>query len=222
MENYNISNIRSTSTDISARAIEEINGLYHKFIFSMKKTAGIAFEIGKRLSYIRENMDVTIPWQAFIRDNFDFSYNTANSYIRTFEFFKEDPAMLKDKNKSEAYALAGITSLKPEKETKEAEAIKVKYAGDDQLDLDYDIEALFNAPCISKAKLKNYRVESFHQSNRLWLINRDGGHIPVAQLYTSPPQGMPEIEQKELLKNVQIALEKYYERVEKYEEKGII
>lgn len=207
--------------DISAGAVQEVNALHKKFIASMKKSAMIAFEIGQRLYTIRRNSDASLPWMQYVKENFDFSYNTANNYIRTFEFFKEDPSLLEDKAKTEAYALAGLAGVKAEKDDGEKHA-RVKYAGDEPPDFDYDIEALFAEPCLSKAKLKNYRIESFHETNRLWLVSKNGGHIPIVQLYTTPPQGLPEIEQKELLKNVQIAIEKYYERIEQYEKKGII
>jgi hypothetical protein len=212
---------KGAPADLSAGAVREVNALHKKFIASMKKSAMIAFEIGQLLYTIRRNADASLPWIQFVKENFDFSYNTANNYIRTFEFFKEDPKLLEDKGKTEAYALAGLAGVKAEKDGEEKPS-RIKFAGDEQPEFDYDIEALFAEPCISRAKLKNYRVESFHETNRLWLISKSGAHIPVVQLYTTPPQGLPDIEQKELLKNVQIAIEKYYERIEQYEEKGIV
>jgi Protein of unknown function (DUF3102). len=211
----------ATTTDISSGAVNEVNELHKKFIATMKKSAMIAFEIGQRLYAIRHNADASLPWIQFVKENFDFSYNTANNYIKTFEFFQKDPSLLDDKTKTEAYALAGLTGVRAEKEA-DGKTGRVKFAGDDQPDLDYDIEELFATPCLSRAKLKNYRIEAFHQANRLWLVSKAGNPIPIIQLYATPPQGLPENEQQELLRNVQIAFEKYYERIERYEEKGII
>ena len=121
-------------------------------------------------------------------------------------------------SKTEAYIESGVKGLIAEKKENIQGRLETETL---QEEIDFDIEQIFKMPCVSKAKLENYRIETIGKNGRIWMIDRSGMSMPVAQLYATPPQGFPETEYNELFRNVQIALELYFEKIEKYEKMGI-
>lgn len=197
--------------------IQKVRIGHAAFLKAMKQAAEKAFEIGSLLFTLREK-DPAMSWKNIIADMFPFSVGTANKYLKVYIHFKDKPSLLENLSMTEAYGQSGLKCL-TEPETKPVQGrLEAETA---QQELEFDIEEIFKMPCVSKAKLQNYRIEAVGKSGRLWMIDRSGTSMPVAQLYATPPQGFPETEQKELLRNVQIALELYFEKIEKYEKAGI-
>lgn len=183
----------------------------------IKGAALQAFEIGGCLKALRER-DPARTWNSLVEDVFPFSVKTANNYLKVYFKFRDNPEALEGKSKTEAYIESGVKGLIAEK--KEAIPGRLE-AATLQEEIDFDIEQIFKMPCVSKAKLENYRIETIGKNGRIWMIDRSGMSMPVAQLYATPPQGFPETEYNELFRNVQIALELYFEKIERYEKMGI-
>ena len=199
----------------------EIIQTIHKGHVSLLKTLGSAawqaFKIGKLLVVIREK-DPASPWGQTVKDLFPFSITTANNYLKVYFKFRDNPEALEGMSKTEAYIESGVKGLIAEKKENIQGRLETETL---QEEIDFDIEQIFKMPCVSKAKLENYRIETIGKNGRIWMIDRSGMSMPVAQLYATPPQGFPETEYNELFRNVQIALELYFEKIEKYEKMGI-
>nr|WP_314782208.1 hypothetical protein [uncultured Treponema sp.] len=199
----------------------EIIQTIHKGHVILLKTLGSAawqaFKIGKLLVVIREK-DPASPWGQTVKDLFPFSITTANNYLKVYFKFRDNPEALEGMSKTEAYIESGVKGLIAEKKENIQGRLETATL---QEEIDFDIEQIFKMPCVSKAKLENYRIETIGKNGRIWMIDRSGMSMPVAQLYATPPQGFPETEYNELFRNVQIALELYFEKIEKYEKMGI-
>ncbi len=211
--------VKTIKKDSLDDMIEEINKLHYKMFLTLKKGALIAFKMGELLFHIKHFRDQSIPWPEFVSSHFSFSIHSARNYMRMHEVFEGREKELIGLTQTDAYILGGIKKiLPPEKDKPEIERSECTL----EEELAYDIESIFAQRPVSKCKLKNYRIEPMGDKKRLWLFDRNGRSIPVAQLYTTEPQGMPESERKELLRNVQIALENFYSRIEEYEARGIV
>ncbi|MGF7110515.1 hypothetical protein [Treponema pedis] len=197
--------------------VEQIYKEHNLFLAAMTKAAHSAFVIGSLLLKLREK-DPAMHWKDIVKDLFPFSEHTANNYLRVYLTFKDNPQALENLSKTEAYMQSGVKCLCAPKDKPIPGRLQT---ATDEEELAFDIEQLFKTPCVSKVKLENYRIETVGKSGRIWMIDRSGVSMPVAQLYATPPQGFPETEHKELFRNVQIALELYFEKIEKYEKMGI-
>ncbi|MEL5719394.1 hypothetical protein [Treponema pedis] len=197
--------------------IKKIHTKHRAFIKAMQTGAREAFEIGQLLFELRQK-DPAMHWKDIVKDLFPFSEHTANKFLRVYLTFKDNPKVLENLSKTEAYIQSGVKCLCAPKDKPIPGRLQT---ATDEEELAFDIEQIFKTPCVSKVKLENYRIETVGKSGRIWMIDRSGVSMPVAQLYATPPQGFPEAEHKELFRNVQIALELYFEKIEKYEKMGI-
>ena len=204
-------------TEDDVKIIQTIHKGHDSLLKTLGSAAWQAFKIGKLLVVIREK-DPASPWGQTVKDLFPFSITTANNYLKVYFKFRDNPKALEGMSKTEAYIESGVKGLIAEK--KETIPGRLETATL-QEEIDFDIEQIFKMPCVSKAKLENYRIETIGKNGRIWMIDRSGMSMPVAQLYATPPQGFPETEYNELFRNVQIALELYFEKIEKYEKMGI-
>lgn len=204
-------------TEDDVKIIQTIHKEHALFLKNMREAAERAFKIGKLLVEIREK-DPASPWGQTVKDLFPFSITTANNYLKVYFKFRDNPEALEGMSKTEAYIESGVKGLIAEKKETIPGRLETETL---QEEIDFDIEQIFKMPCVSKAKLENYRIETIGKNGRIWMIDRSGMSMPVAQLYATPPQGFPETEYNELFRNVQIALELYFEKIEKYEKMGI-
>ena len=196
-------------TEDDVKIIQTIHKEHALFLKTMREAAERAFKIGKLLVEIREK-DPASPWGQTVKDLFPFSITTANNYLKVYFKFRDNPEALEGMSKTEAYIESGVKGLIAEKKENIQGRLETETL---QEEIDFDIEQIFKMPCVSKAKLENYRIETIGKNGRM--------SMPVAQLYATPPQGFPETEYNELFRNVQIALELYFEKIEKYEKMGI-
>lgn len=200
-------------SSIVKKQIKTVNIMHLELL---RKTIKGIFEIGEKILQIKETA-IYDNWKNFVKDNFAFSYATAHRYIQVYEHFKDKPEYLECKTIKDVYYEIGI---KKSLDLPEAPKGRLQVATD-QEELEYDLEQIFKVPCVSKVKLENYRIESAGKNGRIWMIDRSGMSMPVAQLYAIPPEGFPETEYHELFREVQIAFERYFEKIEKYEKMGI-
>ncbi|MDR1373499.1 MAG: DUF3102 domain-containing protein [Treponema sp.] len=187
---------------------EEVNTLYKKFLFTMKKGAAFTFEIGKILKEVWEQLDVYTSWPQWCRERLVLSLSTANRCLRIYENFKDNPKVL-----------AGLTTggviktlSAPPREPREA----AEYgAADRQMELPW--ERYFELPPLSgEVKLNNYRFEA-PNDYEVYVIRR-GINYPVKVVdILAPEDKRLKTARRGMLEEVQAALERYYQEIERIE-----
>ena len=198
----------STPTDISAARIEGVNALHKKFISTMKKGALLAFEIGKTLREIWERLDGYDSWPQWCGDNLVFDLSTANRYMRVYDNFKDNPALLCNQTISGALKL--ISAPQDEKPG------RVEYGNPDK-QYEFPWEYSFEKPPLSKAKLNNYRFE-IPNNHDVYLIRRGfNAPLKIVDLILSDPEENLKTAYQGMLENIQSSLEMYFQEVERIE-----
>ena len=128
-----------------------------------------------------------------------------------------NPDLLANLTVSQALALISGKSEQQKSDTK-----RVEYAGDDSLQLEFDVEDMFNNAPASGVKLNEYR---FHTAGtEVWMFKRGYAHgIRFAQLCTNVPDDTGlKVAYDDLLKGIQKESEKYFMAVEQAEKQGVI
>jgi hypothetical protein len=190
--------------------IEKINRLHRECFAAFKKGAKRAFEIGRMLLELQQkDLSLGEPWEQYVKENFCFSVRQANTYIRVYLFYKDDPKLLVDLTIQGA--LDTISRPPP------LPAGPVVYGNPDN-QLEFDWEASFQKPTVSKVKLENYRFVC-PDARSLWLVRR-GIPVPekIMDLRLDKPLGELKFHYDEMMRAVQGAVEQYYLHVEKTEE----
>jgi hypothetical protein len=190
--------------------IEKINKNHRESFAAFKKGARLAFENGNLLLELQQkDLSFGEPWEQYVKENFCFSVRQANTYIRVYLHYKDDPKLLVDMTIQGA--LNAISRPPP------LPAGPVVYGTPDK-QLEFDWEASFNKPTVSKVKLENYRFEC-PDTRSLWLVRR-GIPVPekIMDLRLDKPQGELKFHYDEMMRAVQGAVEQYYLHVEKTEE----
>ena len=199
----------SMPTDISVARITEANKLHKSFVRIMKKGATTAFEIGKILRDIWDRMDAHESWPEWCKDNLAFDVRTANTYLRIYDNFKDNPRLLS------GHTITGALKLlsAPQKEKQEAkgEVPEEKY--------ETPWEQYFDSPPLGrKVKLNDHRFE-IPNANELYLIRR-GFNYPVKIAEVLAPgsdDSRLKAAYRGMMENVQVALEMYFQEIERIE-----
>jgi hypothetical protein len=199
------------STDISAARIEEANNLHKQFVKIMKKGAQYAFEIGTILFDIQlRDEEASYSWPEWCENNLIFDVSTANKYLRIYNNFKDNPKLLADQTITGALKLLSS----PQKEKEEL----TQYGQTDKRP-ETSWEQYFEIPPLGrKVTLNNYRFEQ-PNAHELYLIRR-GLDYPVKIVEVLAPgsdDGQLKTAHKGMMENVQIALETYFQEVERIE-----
>lgn len=203
---------------------KEINKNHNKLYGLMKKGVLIAFEIGKQLVNVQRflasnDRNAFNVWSEF---NLDISPATIRNYIKLYDYFYDKPELLNNLTLMEAYSEAGISTRKALPAPCDEEDGKIYTAGleDDDGTYDEELATIFKRKTRSGIKLENYRVEIYGEE--LWGFRRGMGRFPVADILFTRPAGLPEIEWQDMQKNVCMAFEAYYAKIEMYENNGKI
>jgi hypothetical protein len=199
-------------TDLSAARIAEVNALHKKFVSSLQKGAKTAFQAGAILREMCGQLPAEVSWPGFVRENFCFTVQTANAYIRVYEGFKDNPGLLEKQTISGALEYLG----KPRRDRG-----RIEY-GNPSKQLEFDLETVFAKPPVAKIKLENHRFECPDRRS-LWLVRR-GLNYPVKflDLFTNPPEDGLRFPYDAMMKSLQGAVEMYYAEVERIEEKEVL
>jgi hypothetical protein len=196
-------------TDLSAARAAEVNNLHKKFVSAMRKGAQIAFEIGKHLRDIWGSLDANASWPEWCGQNLAFDVSTANKYLRIYENFKDNPKLLNGQTMSGALKL--LAAPKEEKQK------TVEYGGEEKYKTPW--ERYFELPPLSrKAELINHRFE-IPNNHELYLVRR-GFDYPVKIAEVLAPGAEDDrlkTAHRGMLEGIQIALEMYYQEVERLE-----
>lgn len=198
---------------------KEINKLCEKLYGLMKKSALIAFDIGKLVyeAYVELQKKDFYDW---VKQNLTISDRTASNYKKLYEYFYNEPERLKELTIMEAYVEAGITIKKELPAPKDDETVYTAGIEDDDDVEDKELQTIFKRPTLSGIKLSNYRVETYGEE--LWGFRKGFGRFPIADIRLTKPAALPNIDWEEMQKNVCIAFESYYAKIEEYENTGKI
>ncbi|MDR0557356.1 MAG: hypothetical protein LBG43_05755 [Treponema sp.] len=128
------------AVELAKDYFKKINKAHAQFCNIMAKGAELSFQIGKALSEIKKD---------FVRDNFEFSLRTADSHIRMYKRFKDDPESIRGKT---------IADLNGGKERVKQE-YNITEGGRSGSNGAPSWDSVFSMPTISGAPLKNYRFE---------------------------------------------------------------
>jgi hypothetical protein len=197
--------------DISASRIAEINRMHKNFVKTLKKGAVTAFEIGKALCDIWGRLDASDSWPQWCKENLAFDGSTANKYLRIYENFKDNPKLL------HGQTMTGTLKLLSAPQKEETEVTRY---GDDEKRRETPWEQYFELPPLGrKVKLKNHRFEQ-PNAHELYLIRR-GFNYPVKIADVLAPgsdDGRLKTAHRGMMENVQVALETYFQEIERIEE----
>jgi hypothetical protein len=188
--------------------IKKVNGLHKRFFSVVKRSALIAFEIGKLLREIWGQLDGYDSWPQWCADHLAFDVSTANRYLRVYENYKDNPGALTGQTISGALKLLSA----PRREPREAEEY-----GDAGRQPELPWERYFELPPLSReVKLNNYRFE-VPNSHEVYLIRRGINYpVKIAEVL-APEDERLKTAHRGMLETVQSALERYYAEVERIE-----
>ncbi len=185
---------------------EELQGLF-------KKSALLIFEIGKRLSDVKQllNHGDFIPW---IENNLPFNRITAWKFMKVYEcFHAKRKIQLEDLSINEACVMAGVRKLLPAPESK---AIPI---GGKPPEMDLPKFATHGKP-LSGLDLKTTRI-AYHNTY-IYVERRGNQPYPCNSMLLVQPPGLPTADWLELQKNLCIAYEIYFHKVEQAEKNGLV
>lgn len=196
--------------DISASRIEKINSMHIDLLKIFKKGAVKAFEIGKELRDIWGRMDESDPWTTWCKGNLVFDASVANRYLRIYENFKDNPKLLRDQTIGGALKLLSA----PQKEKEE-----ITRYGDAEKRPETPWEQYFELPPLGrKVQLRDHRFEQ-PNSRELYLIRR-GVDFPIKMADIHAPgaeDSRLKTARQGMMEGIQIALEMYYQEIERLE-----
>jgi hypothetical protein len=159
---------------------------------------------------LQEGLYIGDSWTQYVQEHFCFSVQQASTYVRVYLHYKDDPGALVDM--TIRGALEKISKPAP------LPPGPVVYGNPDK-QLEFDWEASFKKPTVSKVKLENYRFEC-PDLKSLWLVRR-GIPVPekILDLRLDKPQGELKFHYDEMMRAVQGAVEQYYLHIESEEKR---
>ncbi|NVP22816.1 hypothetical protein [Treponema phagedenis] len=179
-----------------------------------------AFKIGEILYMVEANnskgRQAFVDW---VTKDLKISWQTCLNYKKLFVFFYQDPERLENLTIMQAYAEAGIAvkkALPPPKEEYE----EVFTAGEEEEAYDAELAEIFKRNPLSGIQLKKYRVNV--EDGTVWGFRKGYGRISIADIRLTKPAGLPELEWLTMRNEVQIVFEKYFEKIERCEDEGVI
>ncbi|QEJ96690.1 hypothetical protein [Treponema phagedenis] len=179
-----------------------------------------AFKIGEILYMVEANnskgRQAFVDW---VTKDLKISWQTCLNYKKLFVFFYQDPERLENLTIMQAYAEAGIAvkkALPPPKEEYE----EVFTAGEEEEAYDAELAEIFKRNPLSGIQLKKYRVNV--EDGTVWGFRKGYGRISIADIRLTKPARLPELEWLTMQNEVQIVFEKYFEKIERCEDEGVI
>lgn len=187
-----------------------------------QKTVVVIFAMGKILAQVKATLPHGdfIPW---VEENCPFAIRSARNYMQIYERYKDEPRLaLEELSISEAYIEAGIKRLgAPEVEE------RGKIAGDplsDGLPKMDEMKSIFRTPPASGIPLKRYRVVTW-KDGKIYAVSPELGLMaPVVNLFVNQSIAQEEYQMAvdQAHKDVCMALEAFYYRLEQLEDQGSI
>jgi hypothetical protein len=184
---------------------------------SAKISLKAVFEFGKRCKPMKViNQGQFAAW---VNQTFAVSAKTANRYIALFEHYKDKPRELFEKESiSEAYTEAGIGRLIDPPAAKNPLQIAGKQDSREEASR---MVAIFKKPTVSGRPLKNHRVDIVEGTIYIYREDTQSA-MPAVDVYVPQPPGLPDADWLEMQKSFVVATELYLEKIEQYEERGLV
>jgi len=173
------------------------------------KQAVVYFAVGERLTAMKEKLEHG-KFMSYIENEFPYCQQTANKYMRLFDFYKDDPSSLGSLNYREALITAGI--IKP-KESNECSKYNRVDLGGDPGQINFDFGELFEAPSAINPKLQNYRTIGDLLSEIIVVRRADDGTLTskrIVKICENIPQNtLLKIAYKTMSQKIQTTVEEY-------------
>lgn len=215
--------LSSSQSANPAQAIVDLKALSGVLEGLARKTVVVIFAMGKVLTEVKAVLPHGdfIPW---IEENCQFSRTSAFRYMAIYDRYKDEPRRaLEELTIAEAYIEAGVKKLMAP-----AEDEKAKVAGGDQMSSDglpllENYKHIFKQPPASGIDLKRYRVIT-HTDGSIYAMSLEAGMIPICNLFVNQSISNPDYQNAvvQVHKDVCLAAEAYYYRMEQLEDAGII
>ena len=202
-------------------AISDLSALYGILEGLAKKTVMTVFALGKILTFVKEELPHG-EFENFIETQCPFSRRSAQHYMRVYECYKDYPKkQLEEMALSQAYAEAGIKKLAAPPKSLGAGEQDPGDTSDYGLPKVEEYSRLFKTPPVSGVRLARYRVFSA-EDGKIHALNEALGIYPVAELHLPRHLDKPDarLAFEQAHKDVCIALEVYYARIEQLEDAG--
>ncbi len=198
--------IKTPATDISAAKAAEIRKLHVSVCKTIGKGAQLAFLAGQELTEVFTRMHDASEWKDWVEHTLKMGMSTVRRYIALYERFRDNPKEIEDLT---IEAALGVKRASAEKG-------RIEYGNPDR-QYEFDWEAAFAKPPISKAKLKDHRFEC-PDNRSIWLVKR-GINYPVKflDLFSDEPNDTLKFPYEDMMKKIQGAVEMYFQEVEKIE-----
>lgn len=204
---------RETLIDIYAKLDTCAGKIYEQIKYATK----YHFDAGSIL--LQKILDCNIKQlkTSIVAEALGVSERTIRTSLKIYKHFMHNPDLLANLTVAQALALISGKSEQQKSDTK-----RVEYAGDDSLQLEFDVEDMFNNATASGVKLNEYRLHT--AGTEVWMFKRGYAHgIRFAQLCTNVPDDTGlKVAYDDLLKGIQKASEKYFMAVEQAEKQGVI
>lgn len=207
-------------------AASDLSALYGMLDGLAKKTVMVVFALGKILTFVKQELPHG-EFGDFITKNCPFGEASARNYIRIYKHYKDLPRrQIEELTLGRAYVDAGIKKLAaPPKqgESADAEAAGDKDAVDFGLPKIEEFDRVLKTQPVSGVPLERYRVAAL-EDGKIYGIHEALGVYPVANIYLPRHLDKPEarLAFEQVHKDICIALEIYYSKIEQLEDTGIL
>jgi hypothetical protein len=196
-------------SDLSSAATDAVNVRHRKLAGKMKSAAQEAFEIGVILTRMYNRLPPEVSWSSFVKARFIFTPQTANAYMRIAEKFTDNPALLEGETITAALEGLGKRETEPHG--------RIEYGNPNKQPL-LPWEPFFQKPTLSNIPLRNHRFEC-PDGHELFLVRRGQNYpVKIIDIHAGDPVGELKYPYEEMIKNIQAAVELYYQEVEKQED----
>lgn len=182
--------------------VEVMRGLF-------KLTLKLYYELGS----------IILPWAqqfkggmnvSLVEETFGIEMRKINTGVKIYKHFVTNPGLMDDLSISEALRLI---DYRDKKEQKERERLTYQTQEGQP---EFSWEDFFDIPPVAKVALEQFRLTCPNE-HEVYLVERGQNYpVKVVELYTlSPDSSTLKLAHKEMLKNVQASVEKYYAQYEK-------
>jgi|GEM_PF-1203427 len=206
-----------------AQALVELKALSGILEGLARKTVVVIFAMGKVLTEVK----AVLPhgdFIAWIDENCPLARSSAHNYMRIYDRYKNEPRKaLEELTIAEAYIEAGVKKLMAPSEDEKLKVAGAEEMTKDGLPMLEDYKHVFKTPPASGIALKRYRVIT-HTDGAIYAVNLAMGMIPICNIYLNHAidNSDYQVAVAQVHKDICIATEAYYYRLEQLEDAGII
>lgn len=204
---------------LNKETAKAVNALHTKLEVLLVKGTRLAYEAGRLLTAVMRECTKE-DYRAWFKKYVKLPETTAWRYLKLYEYFCANPEALTKLSLMEAYIECGV-KLKKELPAPEDEG-KIYTAGmeNGEGNADEELRAIFERGTASGVPLDFYRVECY--DGEMWGFRKGFGRFPIARVQITKPAALPAVEWNDMQRNLKIAFESFYAKVEEYEKAGTL